>query len=257
MEVHVGVAGARFRWNRERVPLLRGDQRVIEELVDAFEVGDDGAAERGDAVENEKIGIAAGSERVVEKDLHALGVVRAPGHLAGETIWSRRARGDDVRFGKAAVEDDVHTQLPRLCKEAAVESAVFCSASDEITERSFTADRAGLAAMVVKGRRIGRTKVKVSLDADPIEKVRHRLELGCGLDDLQVADESPPDVGFRFMDLHGPPAAGEGDGGGKARWPRACNESWFGHGDFGFWILDFGFKLAAGRNPKSKIQNPK
>jgi len=41
------------------VQSLGSDERMIEIFVDALEVGDDRAAERGEAVEDEKIRIAA------------------------------------------------------------------------------------------------------------------------------------------------------------------------------------------------------
>jgi hypothetical protein len=51
MKVHVRVARTRLGRDRELVQALRRGERVIEVFVDAFEIGDDRAAERGDAVE--------------------------------------------------------------------------------------------------------------------------------------------------------------------------------------------------------------
>src|SRR5205823_3480269 len=74
MEVHVRVAGPCFRGNFERMQTLGGGKGMIEILVDALEAGDNRAAERRQSVENEKIGVAAGRELVIEEDIDAIGL---------------------------------------------------------------------------------------------------------------------------------------------------------------------------------------
>src|SRR6266513_3284711 len=97
MEVHVRVAGPRLPRNLERMQALRCGKRVIEILIDALEVGDNRAAERRQPIENEKIGVAAGRELVIEEDIDAIGLAAVPGHLARQTVWRGRSGGDDVR----------------------------------------------------------------------------------------------------------------------------------------------------------------
>src|SRR6185436_19399977 len=91
------------------------------------------AAERGDAVEDEEIRIAAGREVMVEDDVDALGVARAPRHLAREAVGRRGAGGDDVGVlgRETAVEDDVHAELARLGEESAIERLLLGAAADE------------------------------------------------------------------------------------------------------------------------------
>src|ERR1044071_5424763 len=110
MKVHVRVACARLARNRERMQRLRGGDRVREVVVDALEVGDDRAAERGDPIEDEEVRVAAGGEVVIEEDVDALGVARAPGHLACEAVRRGGAGGDDVRLREARVEPDVDAE---------------------------------------------------------------------------------------------------------------------------------------------------
>src|SRR5947207_12164255 len=81
MKVHVRVAGAALGRNLESMQSLRGLERMIEVVVDLLEVGDDRAAERGDAVEDEEIRIAAGREVMVEDDVDPLRIIGSPRHL--------------------------------------------------------------------------------------------------------------------------------------------------------------------------------
>src|SRR6266545_4204221 len=106
---------------------------MVEVLVDSLEVGDDRAAERGDAVEDEEVRVAARRELVVEEDVDALLVARAPRHFARQAVGGRRTGGDDVGVGRrqARVELDLDAEGARLREEAAVERSLLRAAADE------------------------------------------------------------------------------------------------------------------------------
>src|SRR6266849_6922569 len=59
MKIHVGVAGARLGRYRESMECLRRGQRMIEVVVNPFEIRDDRASEGRETVEDEKIEVAA------------------------------------------------------------------------------------------------------------------------------------------------------------------------------------------------------
>src|SRR5712691_10808230 len=98
MKVHIRIAGARLLRDLEPVEELRFGERTGEVLVDPFEVGNDGTAERGDAIEDEEIEVPARGELMVEEDIDSIRLVRSPRHLAGQTVRRRRPGGHDVRF---------------------------------------------------------------------------------------------------------------------------------------------------------------
>src|SRR2546428_9000974 len=132
MKVHIRIAGARLLRDLERVEALRFGERMREVLVDAFEVGDDGAAERGDAVEGETIVVPARGELVVEEDIDSIRLVRSPRHLAGQAVRRRRPGGHDVCFFRPepAVEDHIRACDARLSEQSAIERSLFRAAPD-------------------------------------------------------------------------------------------------------------------------------
>ena len=198
-------------------------KRMIEVCIDTFEIGDDGASECGETVENEQIRVAAWRQLMVEVHVDAIGLAAAPGHLTGEAVGRCRSGRDDVRGLQAGVENHFCAGVARLLEQAAIERSVFGAAPDEPSVRFAASNPALRGMMVVERGPVGGAKIEVAGDTDAIEKQRHRLRLRRRLDNLQVADEARADVRLRLMDLHRPSALGERNGRGQARWPRACN----------------------------------
>ena len=203
--------------------LLRRLHGVREVLIDALEIRDDRAAECGDAVENEEIEVSAGREFVIEEDVDALAFAGAPGHLARQSVRRCRTGGHDIGLvgAQPAVEDDIRAGRTRLLEQTAIERAVFRAASNEPAIRFAAADHASDSASVVERGPIGGSKIEVPLDADAIQKAGHRLAFGCGLDDLQVTDESRSHIGFRFMHFNRSSGACESDCRRETGWARA------------------------------------
>src|SRR5437879_13285620 len=117
---------------------------MVEVVVDLLEGGNDRAAERGDAVEDEEVRVAARRELVVEEDVDALLFARAPRHLAGQAVGGGGTGGNDVGVGRreARVEPDVDAERPRLREETAVERSLLRAAADEPAVRLIRAHRA-------------------------------------------------------------------------------------------------------------------
>src|SRR5690348_3886678 len=223
MKVHVRVAGARLRRSGKRMQTLRSGEGMIEVVVDAFEIGHNRATESRQSVENEQIGVAAGRELVIEEDVDAFGLARPPRHLARQSVGRGRTGRDDVRRLQSRVEDHLRSGRARLLEQSAVERSLPGSATNEPAVRLAAADRARVAAMIVERGPFRRTKIKVSGDADAIEKERNGLALRCRLDDLQIADEARPDVRPGLVNLDSAAGFGEYDRCCETRWPRACN----------------------------------
>ena len=225
MKVHIRVAGARLLRDPESVEALRFGERMREVLVDPFEVGDDGAAERRDAVEDEEIVVPARGELVVEEDIDSIRLVRSPGHLAGQAVRRRRSGGHDVRFFRPepAVEDHVRACGARLSEQSAIERSLFRTAPDEPPVRLAAADHTRHARGVVERGPIGGAKVEVLLHADPFEEARNRLAHGRGFDDLQIADEARADITLRFVYLDLASGVRQSDGRREPGRPRASD----------------------------------
>src|SRR5438067_13512124 len=113
---------------------------------------------------------------------------------------------------EARVEDDSRSRRLRLRQEPAIERSLLRAAPDEPAVRRRAANDARHAVMVVERGPISGTKIEVALDADAIEKLRHRLRFGGAFDDLQIADEAHPHVALGLVDLHAAPGARQNDG---------------------------------------------
>ena len=245
VEVHVRVAGARVRRYVEMMQSLRGRERVIEVRIDLLEIRDDRAAERGDAVEDEEVRVAARRELVVEVDVDELGVLGS--ESVGATLRLRSSltgirpplRSHVISFASPSGEAGPVATMSawsgdrRLLKMTFAPARCACARRPRSSVPSsaprwmnqpygslLRITRADVAVVVERGPVCG-AEVEVALDAEAVEKVGDRLGFRRAFDDLQVADEARADIALCLVNLDRASGARERDGGGEAGWSRA------------------------------------
>ena len=163
---------------------------------------------------------------MVEEDIDPFRLVAVPRHFSRQTIGRGWAGSNDIGVLNSTSENHVGAGCPCLGEQSSIESPIFGAPPNEPSVWLTASNHARDAPVIVKRRPVGRAKVEVSSDADPVEECRNRFAFRSRLHDLQIADETRPDVALRLVDLHRPPAPGERDCCGETGRSCACDANW-------------------------------
>src|SRR5258708_37472152 len=83
-------------------------QRAVEVVLDLLESRDDGAPERGEAVEDEEVRIAARRQTMIEVDVDPLRLGGGPRHFLSQPVWCGWTGGHDVWLAGGASRGEDH-----------------------------------------------------------------------------------------------------------------------------------------------------